>query len=222
MQEPVPQRGRGVSASCSGRSSTSRRSCSRPSSAGAGRARRLRRPHASLALVWFLRRETPERPPPTPAPRQQSADDERRILVVANETVGGRELREAIRERREGDASERARRVARRSNSPLRHWASDEDGGPRRGAGAARPQPRGAARALGYQRARARSATPTRCRRSRTRCGPSARTRSSSRRIPRAGRTGSSAASSTRARERFAVPITHVVVDLDRESEEVR
>ena len=39
---------------------------------------------------------------------------------------------------------------------------------------------------------------------------------------PMAGRTGSSRASSTAARERFAVPITHVVVDLDAESEELQ
>ena len=68
----------------------------------------------------------------------------------------------------------------------------------------------------------ARSATCSRSRRSRTRSAPSARTRSSSRRIPKAGRTGSSDGVVTGARERFAVPITHVVVDLDAEREDVR
>ena len=54
----------------------------------------------------------------------------------------------------------------------------------------------------------ARWATRIPCRRSRTQSAPSGPTRSSSRPTPRAGRTGSSGASSTGARERFAVPIT--------------
>ena len=39
---------------------------------------------------------------------------------------------------------------------------------------------------------------------------------------PRAGRTGSSAASSTSTRERFALPVTHVVVDLAVEQADER
>ena len=42
----------------------------------------------------------------------------------------------------------------------------------------------------------------------------------SSRLTPKAARTGSSGGWSSGARERFAVPITHVVVDLEAESRE--
>jgi membrane protein implicated in regulation of membrane protease activity len=78
-----------------------------------------------LVLVWFFRRETQERLPAS-APLAH-AGDEQRILVVANETVGGAELRDAIRtaagERRAGVLV-----VSPALNSKIRHWASDEDG----------------------------------------------------------------------------------------------
>ena len=59
-----------------------------------------------------------------PAP---SAEGERRILVIANETVGGRTLRDLIHERSAG-VREEVLVVTPALNSPLRHWASDEDG----------------------------------------------------------------------------------------------
>ena len=43
----------------------------------------------ALALVWFFQRDSLP-PAPKTGPRQESAEDETRILVVANETVGGR------------------------------------------------------------------------------------------------------------------------------------
>ncbi|MDQ3993808.1 MAG: hypothetical protein M3265_03320 [Actinomycetota bacterium] len=49
----------------------------------------------------------------------------RRIRVVANETVAGRALRNAIAVRAEGAE---IRVVSPALNSPLRHWFSDEDG----------------------------------------------------------------------------------------------
>jgi hypothetical protein len=49
----------------------------------------------------------------------------RRILVVANETVAGRALRGEVVARATGDA--RVLVVCPALNSPLRHWASDED-----------------------------------------------------------------------------------------------
>jgi hypothetical protein len=55
------------------------------------------------------------------------AHDERHILVIANETVGGEELFSILRQRSEG-VSERIRVVCPALNSQLRHWASDEDG----------------------------------------------------------------------------------------------
>jgi hypothetical protein len=62
-------------------------------------------------------RQTPAASPP----------GERRILVVANETVGGPELLSTIRERSEG-VHARVLVVCPALNSPIRHWASDEDG----------------------------------------------------------------------------------------------
>ena len=74
---------------------------------------------------WFLTRgsrEQPERQVPAASP-----PDELRILVVANETVGGPELLSEIRERA-GDRRTRVLVVCPALNSPIRHWASDEDG----------------------------------------------------------------------------------------------
>src|SRR3954471_19129828 len=77
-----------------------------------------------LALVWFFRRETRQAPPMSaPAPH---GGDERRILVVANETVGGGELRDAIRAAA-GDGKASVLVVCPALNTKLRHWASDED-----------------------------------------------------------------------------------------------
>ena len=53
-------------------------------------------------------------------------DDTRRVLVVANETVGGRELLDAVRERAVPGVAVLV--VAPALNSRLRTWASDEDG----------------------------------------------------------------------------------------------
>jgi nucleotide-binding universal stress UspA family protein len=51
--------------------------------------------------------------------------EDHRILVIANETVGG----EALRKRIERHAGKRAQVlvVSPALNTPLRHWASDED-----------------------------------------------------------------------------------------------
>ncbi len=54
-------------------------------------------------------------------------EDERRILVVANETVGGAELLEVLRLKSEG-VREQVLVVCPALNTPFRHWASDEDG----------------------------------------------------------------------------------------------
>ena len=49
------------------------------------------------------------------------------ILVIANETVGGHTLRSAILER-SLDVREEVLVVTPALNSPLRHWVSDDDG----------------------------------------------------------------------------------------------
>src|SRR5205085_4417278 len=53
--------------------------------------------------------------------------NERRVLVIANETVGGGKLRSCINEKTEGYRGN-VLVVAPALNSPLRHWVSDEDG----------------------------------------------------------------------------------------------
>jgi hypothetical protein len=57
----------------------------------------------------------------------KSGEGERRILVVANETVGGRALLDEIRRHSEG-VNEDILVVVPALNSAIRHWTSDEDG----------------------------------------------------------------------------------------------
>jgi hypothetical protein len=80
---------------------------------------------SAAVLVWWLRTRRVERPRQT-APRPH-AEGERRILVIANETVGGHTLRSLILER-SLDVQEQVLVVTPALNSPLRHWTSDEDG----------------------------------------------------------------------------------------------
>lgn len=67
------------------------------------------------------RGERPVRQAPAPSP-----PDEYRILVIANETVGGPELLAEIT-RRSGDRIARVLVVCPALNTPLRTWTSDED-----------------------------------------------------------------------------------------------
>jgi hypothetical protein len=78
----------------------------------------------AAVVVWWLRARRDEAPIRT-APRPSGAN-ERRILVVANETVGGAMLRDMILRKAEG-VDEQVLVVVPALNSPLRHWASDED-----------------------------------------------------------------------------------------------
>ena len=78
-----------------------------------------------LAIGVGLYMKAEPKPPAEPV-LSRVGGDRRRILVVANETVAGRALR--------GEVVRRAGRgadvlvVCPALNSPLRHWASDEDG----------------------------------------------------------------------------------------------
>jgi hypothetical protein len=78
----------------------------------------------AAVVVWWLRARREERPIQT-APRPH-AEGERRILVIANETVGGHTLRSMILEK-SLDVREEVLVVTPALNSPLRHWVSDED-----------------------------------------------------------------------------------------------
>jgi GABA permease len=79
----------------------------------------------AVGLVWFARRREAERPRDIEIPH--SAEGERLILVVANETVGGTRLFDEIRAESEG-YREQVLVVCPALNSALRHWVSDEDG----------------------------------------------------------------------------------------------
>jgi GABA permease len=77
-------------------------------------------------LWWFVVRRREPDAPVRQAPAA-SPPEQHRVLVVANETVGGSQLLDTIRERIAGQADARVLVVCPALNSPLRHWASDED-----------------------------------------------------------------------------------------------
>jgi len=171
-----------------------------------------------IAGYFAFIRDRNERPPRV-APTLPHPEDERRILVVANETVGGRALREVIRQRSQGRRGN-VLVVAPAQPSPLQHLTSDED--------RARVDAQGR---LDDSLAKLRQAGIS----ARGEVGDSDPLQA----IEDALRTfgADEIVISTHpegrshwleqgvvsgARERFAVPITHVVVDLVAEREEVR
>ena len=81
----------------------------------------------TLAGVVYVSRARHSEPARPAVASRRGRANERRILVVANETVGGGPLREEIRRRSEG-YDEQVLVICPALNSPLRHWASDEDG----------------------------------------------------------------------------------------------
>jgi hypothetical protein len=81
----------------------------------------------TLAGVVYVVRARRAEPPRQAVPSRRGREDVRRILVIANETVGGERLREEIKRRSEG-YDEEVLVVCPALNSPIRHWASDEDG----------------------------------------------------------------------------------------------
>ena len=171
----------------------------------------------TLAGLVYVARARRSEPPRQQVPSRRGKANERRILVIANETVGGGPLREEIRRRSEG-YDEQVFVVTPALNSPLRHWASDEDD--------ARAQ---AEKRLNASLARLREAgvdakgevgdgEPLQAMEDAFRLfgadeiiistHPEGRSHWLERGIVEA------------ARERFAVPITHVVVDLEAEAEQ--
>jgi nucleotide-binding universal stress UspA family protein len=77
-------------------------------------------------VAWWLLTQGRREQPILQAPASHPAG-ERRILVIANETVGGGPLLNEIRRRSEG-VNEHVLVVVPALNSPLKHWVSDEDG----------------------------------------------------------------------------------------------
>ena len=168
----------------------------------------------AAVVVWWLRTRREERPPQT-APRPH-AEGERRILVVANETVGGHTLRSMIQER-SLDVREQVLVVTPALKSPLKHWVSDEDD-----ARAAAQERLDASLAMlaeaGVEaRGEVGDGDPLQA------FEDALRTFGADEIIISTHPEGRSnwleRGVVEHARERFAVPITHVVVDLEREGD---
>ena len=84
---------------------------------------------AAIAVVggvswWYWSRPSQR---PRPVAVQRDATDAHRILVIANETVGGQTLRAELA-RLSGGVPTEILVVAPALNSLVRHWVSDEDG----------------------------------------------------------------------------------------------
>ena len=172
---------------------------------------------SAIVVGWWVRARREERPPQT-APRPH-AEGERRILVVANETVGGRTLRSMILEK-SLDVREKVLVVTPALNSPLKHWASDEDDA--RAAAQERLDASLAELAAAGVQARGEvgDGDPLQA------VEDALRTFGANEILISTHPEGRSHWLEqdliSKARERFAVPITHVVVDLAAEHEEVR
>jgi nucleotide-binding universal stress UspA family protein len=80
----------------------------------------------TLAGVVYVVRASRTEPPRQAVPSRRGRANERRILVIANETVGGERLRDEIHSRSVG-YDEHVLVVTPALNTHLRHWASDED-----------------------------------------------------------------------------------------------
>ncbi len=172
----------------------------------------------TATAFWLLRRRTGDAPLRRAAV-SHSTENERRILVVANETVGGSELLRCIHVRSEG-VNEHVLVVCPALNSLLRHWTSDEDAAR---AGAQQRLDASLARlaAAGVDaRGQVGDGEPLQAIEDAVRTfgpdeiiistHPEGRSQWLEKRVVE------------RARERFEVDITHVVVDLTADSDEVR
>jgi nucleotide-binding universal stress UspA family protein len=173
----------------------------------------------TAAVGWLVFRRSAPEAPMTTASAQRSVPGERRILVIANETVGGAKLQECIASKSGGHQAH-VLVVSPALNSPMRHWASDED-----------PARASAQQRLDASLARLRNlgidasgevgdAEPLQAIEDALRTfGPDELIISTH---PEGRSHWLEQGLVTKARERFVVPITHVVVDLQAEREEVR
>jgi hypothetical protein len=171
----------------------------------------------SAAVTYYYVKHGPARRPAQTAPRRHEPG-EHRILVVANETVGGRVLLDEIRRHAEGRPA-RVQVVSPALNSPLRHWASDEDGA-RAAAQKRLEQSLAHLREVGIAaEGTVGDADPLQA------IEDSLRTFGADEIVLSTHPEGRSSwlerGVVDAARERFAVPISHVVVDLQAEREEV-
>jgi hypothetical protein len=79
----------------------------------------------TAAIAWWFTRRGQKQPPVREEMAAPPAD-ERRVLVIANETVAGTELLQEIRRQAAG-RNTRVLLVCPALNSPVKHWVSDED-----------------------------------------------------------------------------------------------
>jgi hypothetical protein len=172
----------------------------------------------SVGLLGWMARRRREKPIRT-VTRRHGDPDVRRILVIANETVGGAALRETIRERSEG-YREQVLVVCPALNSPLRHWASDEDKA-REAANERLEASLARLRELGIDaRGEIGDGEPLQAIEDALRLFGADEVIISTHPPGRSHWLEKGIVEG--ARERFAVPITHVVTDLAAEREEVR
>jgi hypothetical protein len=161
------------------------------------------------------------RPEPLPrtAPATPSPAGESRILVIANETVGGRVLADLIHEKSAGTRAN-VLVVAPALVTPLQRLTSDEDPG-REAAQERLDASLGKLRALGVDaNGEIGDVHPLQAIEDALRTfGPDEIIISTH---PEGRSHWLETGVVTGARERFAVPITHVIVDLDAEREDVR
>ena len=169
----------------------------------------------AAGVAFYVKAEP--KPPDEPVLSRQGGDRQR-ILVVANETVAGRALRSEV-VRRAGEHAD-VLVVCPALNSPLRHWASDEDGA-RAEAEKRLSESLSALASAGVEaRGEVGDADPIQA------MDDALRTFGADEIVISTHPPGRSnwleKAVIERARERYPVPITHVVVDLEAEREEVR
>jgi len=173
----------------------------------------------TVAAAVYVARAHRTEPPRQTVTSRRGSEHERRILVIANETVGGERLRDEIRRRSEG-YEEQVLVVTPALNSPLRHWASDEDGA------RVEAQKRLNAsldrlRALGIAaKGEVGDGEPLQAMEDALRLFGADEIIISTHPAGRSHWLEKNVVES--ARERFAVPITHVVVDLEAEREDVQ
>ena len=171
---------------------------------------------ALASVAWFLvrNRHVDRRDPVGPV---RTGGDQRRVLVVANETVAGKSLHDAVRRASAGERSS-VLVVSPALNSPLRHFVSDE-GRARKAAQERLDRSLAALGAVGIEaRGQVGDADPLQA------IEDALRTFGADEIIISTHPEGRSnwleRGVVVKARERFTAPVTHVVVDLEAESRE--
>jgi hypothetical protein len=168
----------------------------------------------AFGLIFALVVMREDRRPERASLRGRPTDGNRRILVVANETLSGLALRDEVEHRASGEETE-VFVVCPALNSKLRHWTSDED----EARGQANSRLQGILDRLDRDGFRATGDIgeddPVQAMEDALRMFPADEAIISTHPPGRSNWLERDVVG--RARERFAIPITHVVVDLERQ-----